>query len=78
MREEPPLSIHDSPLHNEEEVPSEFEMVNVGEQNKNKEKFDIIKEKEAQIRELKYDLSKANFMVAFLQQENRQLRQNLM
>ena len=71
MREEPPLSIHDSPFHNVEEVPLEVEMDDLGEQHGDKAKKYIIKEKEAQIKELKDDLSKANFMVDFLQQENR-------
>ena len=33
MREEPPLSIHDSPLHNEEEVPLAVDMADLGEQH---------------------------------------------
>ena len=36
MREEPPLSIHDSPLHIEEEVPLEVEMAWLGEQHGDK------------------------------------------
>lgn len=35
-------------------------------------------EKEVEIRDLKYDLAKANYMIAFLQQENRQLKVNQM
>ena len=34
----------------------------------------IIQEKEAEIRELKDHFSKANFMITFLQQENKQLQ----
>lgn len=39
---------------------------------------DIIKERQTHIKELQDDLSKANFMVAFLKQENRQLKLSLM
>ena len=49
-------------------------MDDLGEKHTNKTSNDIIKDTEAEIRELKDDLSKANFMVAFLQQENKQLR----
>lgn len=72
------MSRHDSPFQNEEEVPPKLEMADLGERHGNKVVEGIIKEKEAHIRELKDDLSKANFMVAFLQHKNRKLRQNKM
>jgi len=37
---------------------------------------EVIKEKEEEIRDLKDKLSKANFTIAFLQQENRKLQVN--
>lgn len=46
------------------------------EHEENKSTKKIIHEKEAEIREPKGNLSKANFMIAFLQQENRQLKVN--
>lgn len=52
-------------------------MVDLGEQHGEKAAEDIIKEKEANIRELKDDLAKENFMVAFLKQENIQLKVSL-
>lgn len=38
----------------------------------------LVMEKEAEIKGLKDDLAKANFMIAFMQQENRQLKVNQM
>ena len=79
IREKSPRDRDDAPLQHKEEIPPEFEMADLEEEQHGDNPSDkIIKEKGARIRELKDDLSKANFMVDFLQQENRQLKLSLM
>jgi hypothetical protein len=73
--EQSPRHADDSPLqHFEEEMPHEQEMFDHGD----KSNEEIIKEKQAQIQELKDDLAKENHMVALLKQENRLLKLNAM
>lgn len=66
MREKSPRDRGDFPLQHHEQVPVEVDMIDHG----NKAAKDIIKEQQTQIKELQDDLSKGDFMVAFLKQEN--------
>lgn len=53
-------------------------MVDLTKNNGDKEASDdIIKEKDAQIKQLQADLAQANYMVVLLQQENMKLKQTL-
>ena len=65
---------HEAPLQEEEQVHFDTHMADIDMHEEDKSPEQTINEKEAKIRELKDKLSKENFMITFLQQENKQLQ----
>lgn len=67
-------SQHEATLQDEEPFHIDTDMVELKVNEEHKTIEQVIKEKYVEVKELKDILSKANFMISFLEQENQQLK----
>jgi len=62
-------------LHDEEPIKNEFDLVDLKAHDEHQNLQKVIKEKDSHIMELKDNFERAKFIIAFLEQENNQLKE---